>query len=212
MRSLICAASVLAVMAVASLAAGSAGASDDDEETPTIKTVMEKLHKGGKSPVNNLKAALKGDSPDWEARYRRRQKLVKKYGDALPKNDPPRGKKEAYEKLAKAYASSAKSLEEAAGKENLKGARDALKKIQGSCTACQQEPPADSMRRGGGAAVAGRIRGRHDFERGARDATSIDLSKGVAFHGERDPWHVGRGAEVWRDQPGAGDAGLPGSA
>ncbi len=137
MRSLICVASVLAVLAFACLAAGTAGASDDDEETPTIKTVMEKLHKGAKSPVNNLKAALKGNSPDWES-VQKEAKLVKKYGDALPKNDPPRGKKEAYEKLAKAYASSAKSLEEAAEKENLKGARDALKKIQGSCTACHK--------------------------------------------------------------------------
>ncbi len=137
MRSLICAAGVLAVMAFACLAGGSAGASDDDDETPTIKTVMEKLHKGAKSPVNNLKAALKANAPDWES-VQKEAKLVKKYGDALPKNDPPRGKKEAYEKLAKAYASSAKSLEEAAEKENLKGARDALKKIQGSCTACHK--------------------------------------------------------------------------
>jgi cytochrome c556 len=40
--------------------------------------------------------------------------------------------------LAKAYAASAKSLEEAAEKENLKGARDAFKKISGSCTACHE--------------------------------------------------------------------------
>jgi hypothetical protein len=84
MRSLICAASVLAVVAFACLATGSVGASDDDEETPTIKTVMEKLHKGAKSPVNNLKAALKRNSPDWES-VQKEAKLVKKYGDALPK-------------------------------------------------------------------------------------------------------------------------------
>ena len=60
MRPLFCAASVLAFVAIACLAAGSAGASDDDEETPSIKTVMEKLHKGAKSPLNTVKAALKG--------------------------------------------------------------------------------------------------------------------------------------------------------
>ena len=61
MRSLICAASVLAVVAFACLSAGSAGASDDDEETPTIKTVMEKAaQETPKSPVNNLKAAAQG--------------------------------------------------------------------------------------------------------------------------------------------------------
>ncbi len=137
MRSLICAASVLAVVTFACLAAGSAGA-QDEEETPAIKVIMQKLHgKEKTSPLNALKAALKGNSPDWEA-VQKEAKLFKKYGDALPKNDPPRGKKEAYEKLAKAYAASAKSLEEAAEKENLKSAKDALKKIQGSCTACHK--------------------------------------------------------------------------
>jgi cytochrome c556 len=137
MRPLFCAASVLAFVAVACLAAGSAGASDDDEETPSIKTVMEKLHKGTKSPLSSVKAALKGNSPDWEE-VQKEAKLFKKYGEALPKSDPPRGKKEAYAKLAKAYASSAKAFEEAAERENLKGARDAFKKITGSCTTCHK--------------------------------------------------------------------------
>ena len=110
--------------------------------TTTKKLLRSRLSwrsctKETKSPLNTLKAALKGNSPDWES-VQKEAKLFKKYGDALPKNDPPRGKKEAYEKLAKAYAASAKSLEEAAEKENLKGARDALKKIQGSCTACHK--------------------------------------------------------------------------
>jgi hypothetical protein len=138
MRSLFCAASVLAFVAMACLAAGSAGASsDDDEETPSIKTVMEKLHKGAKSPLNSAKAALKSTTPDW-SEIQTQAKLFKKYGEALPKNDPPKGKKEAYAKLAKAYASSAKSFEEAADRENLKGARDSFKKISGSCTACHK--------------------------------------------------------------------------
>ncbi len=136
MRPLFCAASVLAFVTIACLAVGAASARDDDE-TPSIKTVMEKLHKGAKSPLNTVKAALKGAAPDWED-LQKQAKLFKKYGDALPKSDPPRGKKEAYAKLAKAYASSAKSFEEAAERENLKGARDAFKKITGSCTACHK--------------------------------------------------------------------------
>ena len=137
MRPLFCAASMLAFMALASLAAGSAGASDDDEETASIKTVMEKLHKGGKSPLANLKTALKANSPDWES-VQKEAKLFKKYGDALPKNDPPKGKKADYEKLAKAFAANAKTLDDSAERENLKGARDALKKIQNSCSACHK--------------------------------------------------------------------------
>ena len=80
---------------------------------------------------------LKGNSPDWEE-IQKQAKLFKKYGEALPKSDPPRGKKDAYEKLAKAYAASAKSFDEAAERENLKGARDAFKKISGSCTTCHK--------------------------------------------------------------------------
>jgi cytochrome c556 len=137
MRPLFCAASLLAFVAVACLAAGSAGASNDDDETPSIKTIMQKLHKGATSPLNTVKAALKKSSPDWED-VQEQAKLFKKYGDSLEKNDPPRGKKEAYAKLAKEYAASAKSLEEAADRENLKGARDAFKKIQGSCTTCHK--------------------------------------------------------------------------
>src|SRR5262245_40206709 len=137
MRPLFCAASVLAIVAAATLAAGSARAWDDDEETPSIKTVMEKLHKGAKSPLNSVKAALKASSPDWEE-IQKQAKRFKKYGDALPKSDPPRGKKDAYAKLAKAYASSAKSFEEAADRENLKGARDTFKKISNSCAACHK--------------------------------------------------------------------------
>jgi cytochrome c556 len=137
MRPLFCAASVLAFVAAACLAAGSAGASADDDETPSIKTVMEKLHKGTKSPLNSAKAALKSNSPDWDE-IQKQAKLFNKYGEALPKSDPPRGKKEAYAKLAKAYAASAKSFEEAAERENLKGARDAFKKISGSCTTCHK--------------------------------------------------------------------------
>jgi cytochrome c556 len=136
MRPFLSAASVLALLGFACLAANPAGISDDDDD-PSIKTVMEKLHKGAKSPLNNVKAALKGSSPDWET-VREDTKLFKKYGEALPKHDPPRGKKQAYEKLAKAYAASAKSLDEAVERENLKGARDAFKKIQGSCTTCHK--------------------------------------------------------------------------
>jgi cytochrome c556 len=137
MRPLFCAASLLAFVTIACLAVGAAAARDDDDETPSIKTVMQKLHKGAKSPLNTVKAALKGASPDWDD-LQTQAKLFKKYGEALEKNDPPRGKKDAYLKLAKAYASNAKSFEEAAERENLKGARESFKKIQNSCMPCHQ--------------------------------------------------------------------------
>ena len=68
---------------------------------------MDKLHKGKNSPLSTVKAALKGDSPDW-TEIQKEAKVFATFGAALPKNDPPRGDKESYEKLAKAYASAGK--------------------------------------------------------------------------------------------------------
>jgi cytochrome c556 len=96
---------------------------------------MDTLHKGQNSPLNKVKAALKGESPDW-AEVQKEAKLFAAFGAALPKNDPPRGEKADFEKLAKAYASAAKALEKSAEKEDLAGSRAAFKKISNACKAC----------------------------------------------------------------------------
>jgi cytochrome c556 len=141
MKSLLCAASVAFMLLAAGLAARSAGASDD--ETPTIKKIMETLHKGKNAPLSTAKAALKSDSPDW-SNLKESTKLIASYGAALPKNDPPRGGKGAYEKLAKAYAANAEALDKAVDKEDLKTARAAVGKLSTSCKTCHQShrPPA----------------------------------------------------------------------
>ena len=136
MKPLLCGGVVLVFLLVAGLVSGPAGASSD-EETPSIKKVMNKLHKGKNAPLSKVKAALKGDSPDWTA-IQKEAKIFATLGAALPKNDPPRGDKESYEKLAKAYASAGKTLEESAEKEDLKGSRDAFKKISTSCMPCHK--------------------------------------------------------------------------
>ena len=136
MRPLFCVAGVFAVLIMAGLVSGPAGATSDDE-TPSIKKVMSKLHKGKTAPLSVLKTALKGDSPDW-TKVQKEAKTYATYSAALPKNDPPRGEKESFESLAKAYASAGKSLEESAEKEELKGSRDALQKITNSCMPCHK--------------------------------------------------------------------------
>jgi cytochrome c556 len=136
MRPLLCVAGVLAVLIMAGLVSGPAGATSD-EETPSIKKVMSKLHKGKTAPLTALKTALKGDSPDW-TKVQKEAKTYATYSAAVPKNDPPRGEKESFETLAKAYASAGKTLEESAEKEELKGSRDALQKITNSCMPCHK--------------------------------------------------------------------------
>lgn len=136
MRSVFCAMGALLLLIGAGLVSGPAGASSD-EEVPTIKKVMKKLNQGKNAPIAKVKAALKGGSPSW-ADVQKEAKVIATLSAALPKNDPPRGEKEGYDKLAHAFASAAKSLEESAEKEDLRGSRDALKKITTSCMPCHQ--------------------------------------------------------------------------
>jgi cytochrome c556 len=134
MRSLMCVASVLVFLAFAGWVTHTAGAASDDE-TPSIKKIMDTLHKGKKASRSVVTAELKHDSPDW-AKVEKQAKVMVRFGAFLAKHDPPRGEKSSFEKLAKSYESHAKALEKAAKNEDLKGARAALKKIGGTCKAC----------------------------------------------------------------------------
>jgi cytochrome c556 len=127
MKRLVCVASMLAILGVA------AGARTDDP--PTIKDVMDKLHKGASSPLAKLKTALKASSPDWSA-VQDLTKEFEEFGAALAKNDPPRGEKADFEKLAKAYEKNAKALNAAAKAEDKAKAKAALTKITDSCKTC----------------------------------------------------------------------------
>ncbi len=134
MRSLMCVASVLVLLAVAGWASHSADAASDDE-TPSIKKIMQVLHKGPKAALGTVKTSLKSDTPDWE-KVVKDAETIAKYGAFMSKNDPPKGEKEDYDKLAKAYETNAKDLKSAAEKEDLKAARAASKKLGDSCKAC----------------------------------------------------------------------------
>jgi cytochrome c556 len=112
---------------------GLAGAQDD--KPLTIKQTMGKLHKGATAPVPSLKKALAGDSPNWKA-VQTNTKTIVTLSESLPKNDPPKGAKANYEKLAKAYVTNAVALNDAATKENLSEAKTAYGKITGSCMTC----------------------------------------------------------------------------
>ncbi len=135
MKRIVCAACAFGLVAISGLATGPAGA--DDEKTATIKQVMQKLHKGANAPLAKLKKALAADSPDWKDI----QKTTKNFatlGADLPKNDPPKGDKEDYKKLADAYCANAKALNEAAKKEDKEKAEAAFKKVSTSCMACHK--------------------------------------------------------------------------
>ena len=134
MRSLMCVASVLVFLAFAGWVSHTAGAASDDE-TPSIKKIMDTLHKGKMAKLSVVKAELKHESPDW-AKVDKAAEVMVKLSGVLAKHDPPRGEKSSFEKIAKTYHSHAKALEKAAEEEDLKGAQAALKKLGGTCKAC----------------------------------------------------------------------------
>jgi len=108
-----------------------------DKKPPTIKQVMDKLHKGANPPIVNLKKALSAEEPDWSAI----QKTTKDFvilGAALAKNDPPRGDKESWAKLARQYFDNAKAMDDAAEKKDKEATVAARAKLAGSCMACHR--------------------------------------------------------------------------
>jgi cytochrome c556 len=131
MRSLICTATVMCLIVIGGVV--SRGANDD--APATIDKIMDTLHKGKKSAISTLKTALKSQSPDWAA-VQKQTKTYNKFAADLPKNDPPKGDSAAFKKLAKAFASNAKALDDAAEKEDLSATKAALSKIGGSCKTC----------------------------------------------------------------------------
>jgi cytochrome c556 len=135
MRALICGATLLGFLALAAWISRPAGA--QDEEKPTIKQIMAKLHHRSKGALTTVKAELKSDSPDW-SKIETDAKIIEKFGSFLPKAQAPRGDQESYEKLAKAYEKNAKVLKEAAEKQELDKAKEATKKLGGTCKSCHE--------------------------------------------------------------------------
>ncbi|MDG3007253.1 cytochrome c [Paludisphaera mucosa] len=133
MKSLICGASLAALIVAAGLSAARVDAAAD--ETASVEVVMKKLFAGKSSPNNTLKAASKTDSPDW-TKVKTASEAFSKYAPDLGKNDAPKGDKSSWAKLTKALADESKSLSTAVDKKDVAGFKTAAKNIGGSCKAC----------------------------------------------------------------------------
>src|SRR4051794_34200293 len=101
----------------AAIVLGALGAGADDKDTPSIKDVMKKLHKGANAPIAKLKTQLKADKPAWKDIQDEAKDFVI-LGAALGKNDPPKGDKENWKTLTDSYYENAKALDDAAQKES----------------------------------------------------------------------------------------------
>jgi hypothetical protein len=134
--------SVAAGLAVAAgvMVLGASGAREEKE--PTIKEIMTKAHKGGDSLLSTVGKDLKAAEPDWADVQTKSKELVK-LGTSLGKNTPPKGEKESWEQLTKAYLDCAKTLEAAADKKDKETAAAAQKKLTTMCMNCHMvhRPP-----------------------------------------------------------------------
>jgi cytochrome c556 len=123
-------ASVVCGLAVAAVVAGTALAAD-----LTVKDVMKKAHAGPNSLLANIGKDLKDDDPDWPDIQKETKDLVE-LGTALDKNDPPKGDKDAFHRLTKAYLSNVKALDAAAQKKDARTALSYQGKLMQSCKEC----------------------------------------------------------------------------
>jgi cytochrome c556 len=132
-RLLVLAVAGLLVSVTAALTSVGAGA---DDQTPTVKAIMKKLHgKSATSHLGKVKAQLKKAEPNRTALA----KEAKEYailGAELGKNEPPKGEKESWTKLSEAFLKDAKELEEAVKEKDKAAAEAAVKKLSASCKDC----------------------------------------------------------------------------
>ena len=124
------------VALAAVLAFSPAGA--QDTKAPTVKQVMGKLTKGPNSLTATLGKDLQDDAPAWDDIQKDTKEFVK-FADALGKNDPPKGEKDSWQKLTKAYAENAKAMDDAAQKKDRKVALAAHNKLSTACMSCHDQ-------------------------------------------------------------------------
>ena len=126
---------VLAVAGVFISATAALTSAEPGADTPTVKAIMKKLHSGKTAHLAKVKAQLKKDEPNWTALAKEAKEYASLSAD-LVKNEPPKGDKADWDKLAEAFAKDAKALEDAVNDKDKAAAEAALKKVTASCKDC----------------------------------------------------------------------------
>ena len=103
----------------------------------TVKEVMAKLHKGPNAPVTLIKKKLQKPEPNWDD-VQRLTKEVVSLAPELAKNDPPKGAKTSWEKLATQYLTNARALDDSAKLKDRTATLGARDKLASSCSACHR--------------------------------------------------------------------------
>jgi cytochrome c556 len=133
MKSWIVALAVAALIPVGAVAFGAFDDEKYDNET-IMKSVFNK--KSGKfSSV--LKKQVEATPTDWDELQKTTEEIAK-YGKALGKNEPEKGSKDSFKKLAGKLADNTKELDDAADAKDLTKLKASQKAIQNSCMECHK--------------------------------------------------------------------------
>ena len=106
-------------------------------DAPSVKEIMSQANKPT-GTYFNLGRDLQDCAPSW-ADIRPETMELAKLAAALREATPPRGDKDSWDKLTKAYADSATKLDQAAAKMDLDAARAAYAKMgEPACMTCHK--------------------------------------------------------------------------
>ncbi len=104
-------------------------------KTPPTKEIMGKLNRGPECLNAKIGKELKADQPDWSA-LQAETKEFAALASLVGQNDPPKGDKESWATLTKAYATNARSMDAAAQNKDKEAAHAAHAAMAKSCKVC----------------------------------------------------------------------------
>lgn len=125
---------VAAAVAAALLVVYNATAGTQND-TPTIKDIMVKAHKGNTSLVSTIGRQLQMPKPDWDA-ISDEAKSLAELGVALGKNKPPKGTQESWDLLTKKYNDTTQMLVTATADKDKNKSLMAQRVLAQSCMGC----------------------------------------------------------------------------
>jgi cytochrome c556 len=128
----------LSLLGLAALLAFSAPPIPAQGEKPSeVKDIMVKVNKTGTGLYSVVVQELRQDDTNWDE-VKKDAKEIARLGAMLGKLDPPKGEKDSWQKLTKAYAENTKALDIAAAKMDKDAAKAASAKLGESCDVCHK--------------------------------------------------------------------------
>jgi hypothetical protein len=121
-----------------------------------IRKIMSKRSNGVDFLTPAIGKGLEADPPAWDT-IQPQAKEFARLASTLAENDPPRGSKESWTKLATNFAAEAEALNKAAAAKNREAALEAHSQLTESCMSCHREhrrmgpgggPPGGPMMKG----------------------------------------------------------------